>query len=322
MFIQSPNFTKGRKKTIKGIVLHTIVGTDSSAIAWFKNPASQVSAHYVIGNDGSVTQMVKDEDTAWHAGRTSNNTTIFSGNPNDETIGIEHDDGGDPNSIRSDALYNASQSLVRDLCTKHGIPMDREHIVGHREIYGVKSCPGSLDIDRIIKPVVIPTEEEYMDSNQAHELIVSTLRTARQSLLGHVDNVGVEADAKLVEVKLAEGNIYELGEVVKRYKESDEANQIKQKECEIRVKESVEKTVEETTKTNQEIVSAMNNTVRDLQIERDTLNARNADLQTELAKKPKTVVELKEVEVDKPHTTAEYLALLVLSIKKSLRKGK
>lgn len=165
-FIPSPNYSKGRAKPLRGIVLHTIVGSAASAIGHFKNPASQVSAHYVIAMDGTITQMVNNQDTAWHAGRLSNNQTIFT-DPNAETIGIEHDDGGDPaGSPRSDALYSASAALVRALSDAYGIPLDRVHIVAHREIYSKKTCPGNLDIDRIIREAqggTMFSKEEVVD---------------------------------------------------------------------------------------------------------------------------------------------------------------
>nr|WP_072774986.1 N-acetylmuramoyl-L-alanine amidase [Desulfitobacterium chlororespirans] len=34
-----------------------------------QNPASQVSSHYLVLKDGRILQLVKDEDTAWHAGQ-------------------------------------------------------------------------------------------------------------------------------------------------------------------------------------------------------------------------------------------------------------
>ena len=37
--------------------------------SWFQNPTSKVSAHYVVEQDGSVVQMVSEDDTAWHNGK-------------------------------------------------------------------------------------------------------------------------------------------------------------------------------------------------------------------------------------------------------------
>lgn len=77
---RSPNFTPGRPGAIGAIVLHyTAAMTLESTLYWFAQRTSQVSAHYVIGRDGRIVQMVKDEDTAWHAG----NRRV-----NQESIGI------------------------------------------------------------------------------------------------------------------------------------------------------------------------------------------------------------------------------------------
>ena len=41
------------------LVLHYTAGSSAaSTVAWFRNPQSRVSAHRVIGRDGSVTQLM------------------------------------------------------------------------------------------------------------------------------------------------------------------------------------------------------------------------------------------------------------------------
>lgn len=40
----------------------------AGAVAWFKRPESKASAHFVIGRDGTVIQMVPLDRRAWHAG--------------------------------------------------------------------------------------------------------------------------------------------------------------------------------------------------------------------------------------------------------------
>jgi N-acetylmuramoyl-L-alanine amidase len=86
-FIKSPNFTKGRKRDISTIVIHYTSGcTLDGAVSWFKNPKAKVSAHYVIGRDGTIIQMVNNEDTAWHAGRSEWNGVKWV---NQFSIGIE-----------------------------------------------------------------------------------------------------------------------------------------------------------------------------------------------------------------------------------------
>ena len=54
---------------VECVVIHyTAGGALEATIAWFQNPDSSASAHYVIGRDGRVVQMVPLEDRAWHAG--------------------------------------------------------------------------------------------------------------------------------------------------------------------------------------------------------------------------------------------------------------
>lgn len=89
-WIPSPNFTPGRKRSVRYIVLHTTQGHDSRS--WLTNKDSQVSAHYLEREDDEY-QLVRDEDTAWHAGSIvgTPTTSLYAQgvNPNDESIGIE-----------------------------------------------------------------------------------------------------------------------------------------------------------------------------------------------------------------------------------------
>lgn len=143
---KSPNFWVGRKGyRPEGVVIHimdgTLVGTDS----WFANPASLVSAHYGIGRTGEVHQYVKEEDTAWHAGRVDAPAWKLikpNINPNLYTVGIEHE--GKPDDVWTDAMKQSSADLIREICKRWQIPIDRTHIVGHFEIFSKKpNCPTS-----------------------------------------------------------------------------------------------------------------------------------------------------------------------------------
>ena len=62
------NFSAG-DGTPEIIVLHYTASYEAgSAIRTFKNGLSKASAHFVVGTDGDITQMVSIRDTAWHAG--------------------------------------------------------------------------------------------------------------------------------------------------------------------------------------------------------------------------------------------------------------
>lgn len=65
-WVPSPNYSS-RSARVDLLVLHDTEGSYDSAVSWFRNPENQVSAHYVIKEDGSeATQMVELSDKAWH----------------------------------------------------------------------------------------------------------------------------------------------------------------------------------------------------------------------------------------------------------------
>ncbi|MFA5030192.1 MAG: peptidoglycan recognition family protein [Patescibacteria group bacterium] len=141
----SPNFWQGRKGCKpEAIVIHIMDGTLPGTDSWFNNLASQVSAHYGIGKNGEVHQYVKEEDTGWHAGRIDNPSwpliKASSVNPNLYTIGIEHE--GKAEDIWTDAMKQASAALIAEICGRWQIPIDRNHIIGHYQIFSKKpNCP-------------------------------------------------------------------------------------------------------------------------------------------------------------------------------------
>jgi N-acetyl-anhydromuramyl-L-alanine amidase AmpD len=135
LFIPSPNFTKKENRKIDRIIIHITQGSFASAISWFKMTKSKVSAHFLVSNTGEVVQMVKLQNVAWHA--TPYNT---------RSIGVEHEGFYDYNGKTTNftqAQYLNSAKLVKELCLRFNIPIDRVHIIGHREVPNVKkSCPG------------------------------------------------------------------------------------------------------------------------------------------------------------------------------------
>ena len=134
----STNFTEDNRTAadIDRVVIHITGGTNvSSAINTFatdQNP-DRTSAHYVVSQDGEVFQMVKEKDRAHHAGSRANA----------RSIGIEHGASNRSGESPTDVQYWASAVLVRYLCHKYQITIDRDHIMGHQEIATTNhNCPG------------------------------------------------------------------------------------------------------------------------------------------------------------------------------------
>ena len=107
------------------VVVHTMQGSYAGTISWFKNPASNVSTHFVMrSGDGEVTQMVNLADRAWHVGSS-----------NSYAIGIEHEGYiDDPEKWYTWATYTSSARLTRWCADQFAIPLSRDHIVGHVEL--------------------------------------------------------------------------------------------------------------------------------------------------------------------------------------------
>jgi len=145
------NFRGGRPAPYRpeAIVIHIMAGTLLGTDAWFANPASVVSAHYGVGKNGEIHQYVREEDTAFHAGRvtapswtglrkTSNGKFV---NPNYYTIGIEHE--GLPDDDWPEAQRAASAELIAEIGGRWQIPIDPLHVVRHHDIFRSKPCPGA-----------------------------------------------------------------------------------------------------------------------------------------------------------------------------------
>ena len=67
----SPNFGPRRDALRPDIIIlhYTGMETGAGAEAWLCDPASEVSSHYLVHEDGRIVQMVRESDRAWHAGQ-------------------------------------------------------------------------------------------------------------------------------------------------------------------------------------------------------------------------------------------------------------
>ncbi|MFF4631130.1 N-acetylmuramoyl-L-alanine amidase [Streptomyces griseorubiginosus] len=128
------------------VVVHVTQGSFASAVKVFQDPGHGAAAHYVVGKDGRITQMIRELDVAYHAGNRSYN---------ERSVGIEHEGFVDRPEDFTDAMYTASARLTAGICARYGIPVDREHIIGHVEVPGTDHTdPGRhWDWDRYMKLV-------------------------------------------------------------------------------------------------------------------------------------------------------------------------
>ncbi|WHM30650.1 N-acetylmuramoyl-L-alanine amidase [Streptomyces sp. BPPL-273] len=128
------------------VIVHVTQGSFDSAVKAFQDPGHQAATHYIVGQDGAVTQMIRELDVAYHAGNREYN---------ERSVGIEHEGFVDRPQDFTDAMYAASARLTARICARYGIPLDREHIIGHVEVPGTDHTdPGPhWDWDRYMKLV-------------------------------------------------------------------------------------------------------------------------------------------------------------------------
>lgn len=123
------------------IVLHyTGMVSAEKAIGWLANPASKVSCHYVVDEEGRITQMVEESKRAWHAGvsRWCGNTDI-----NSASIGIEIQNPGHELGYPEfpSGQMEAVAALCRDISRRRGVRPER--VLAHSDVApGRKIDPG------------------------------------------------------------------------------------------------------------------------------------------------------------------------------------
>lgn len=124
-FIGSVNF--GIRKPNYVIIHHTALKSTDLAISTFINKKNETSAHYVIGRDGKLVQMVNDYLRANHAGvgKWGNTNDLNSG-----SIGIELDNNG--NEPFQEAQIKTLMALLATLKKKYNIPA--ANFIGHSDI--------------------------------------------------------------------------------------------------------------------------------------------------------------------------------------------
>ncbi|RYD32498.1 MAG: hypothetical protein EOP86_15570 [Verrucomicrobiaceae bacterium] len=146
---RSPYYSSRNNGDINAIVLHYTTGsTTESTLSWFESNPRSVSAHYVIGRDGSIYQMVDDSHRANHCMGANRNT-----------IGIEH--VATAGQQLAAAQERSSITLIRWLVAQYNIP--KAKIQGHMYADGYSgdtNCPHSLFGQR--------TEQAVIDWVSAH----------------------------------------------------------------------------------------------------------------------------------------------------------
>ena len=140
----SPNFgERVNGGHIDKIILHyTGMKNTKQSLARMCDPNSAVSAHYLIGEDGEIYQIVKETNRAWHAG-----ISCWAGQTdiNSHSIGIEMQNPGHELGYKkfTEEQMDGLVSLTKDIFKRRTIP--NRNVLGHSDIAPArKKDPGKL----------------------------------------------------------------------------------------------------------------------------------------------------------------------------------
>ena len=140
----SPNFNdRPEGQPVDMLVIHyTGMENARAALERLCDPAAEVSAHYLIEEDGRVHRMVDERHRAWHAG-----VANWRGetNINDRSIGIELVNPGHEFGYRTfpEPQMAALKELASGILSRHDIPA--RNVVGHSDVAPTRKMdPGEL----------------------------------------------------------------------------------------------------------------------------------------------------------------------------------
>jgi N-acetylmuramoyl-L-alanine amidase len=135
---RSPNHGPRRDGLVPELVVlhYTAMAECDAALRVLCDPGREVSAHWLIGRDGTVTALVDEARRAWHAGAGS---WAGRGDVNSRSIGIELDnDGASPFSA---PLMTALEEVLEGILSRWRIAP--RGVIGHSDMAPERKCdPG------------------------------------------------------------------------------------------------------------------------------------------------------------------------------------
>jgi len=143
--VTSPNFNdRASDISIDKIIIHyTGMKDAASALARLCDADSQVSAHYMIDEDGTIIQLVDEAKRAWHAGKSfwRGQRDINSASVGIELVNPGHEFGYRPFPSQQ---ITALKQLMKEIVTRHSMsallaPLAHSDIAPSR-----KEDPGEL----------------------------------------------------------------------------------------------------------------------------------------------------------------------------------
>ena len=218
-YITKINFTdKNSTERIKYIVIHYFGGlatAENLAKYWARTYAG-ASAHYAVGHEGEIFQIVEDDDVAWHCGAKSYKHASCR---NSNSIGIEMAvkkestatmSASDKDWYFTEETVQATIELTRTLMKKYNIPAD--HVIRHYDVTG-KICPNPYVLNifeetwQKFKAAIADKQEEDKSQNK-YTMICGKAKATAAQIAGYMVKVNPKTAsfaAELAQLYIEEG---------------------------------------------------------------------------------------------------------------------
>ena len=120
------------KNQIKFVIIHyTGMQSEIESIKRLKDLKKKVSCHYLINRKGKIIQMVKDENVAWHAGKSKWKNFV---DLNNNSIGIELVNKGHQFGYQVFSKKQISSLIKLCVNLKKKYSIKKENFLGHSDI--------------------------------------------------------------------------------------------------------------------------------------------------------------------------------------------
>jgi AmpD protein len=130
----------------RAVVLHHSGGSYAGGVAWIKNPASRVSYHVLVGQDGRRTVFASPTQRTWHAGKSE---WRGRGDLNSWSVGAAFAGNTWETPLTEDAMASMAEYLV-PVMREYGLTL--QDVTDHRTVApGRKDDLRPIELERFLR---------------------------------------------------------------------------------------------------------------------------------------------------------------------------
>lgn len=135
------NIKTGRQIDVDMFIVHHAAGTSTDGLRkQFTAPSRELSSTYGMAQNGDIYGVLDERYRPF-------TSSTWLADARAVTIEITNEQAA-PSWKISDRAFDQLARLIADVATRHGFPIDRNHVIGHRQVIGIfkagksTECPG------------------------------------------------------------------------------------------------------------------------------------------------------------------------------------